>query len=67
MSIGNKSTRDKRLNNGPYAITDSQMQLNETIGYHYLIALKTHILIRIKDIKVKRHVQIKIRHKRRII
>ena len=24
MSIGNKSTRDKRLNNGPYAITDSQ-------------------------------------------
>jgi hypothetical protein len=24
MSIGNKSTRDKRLNNGTYAITDSQ-------------------------------------------
>ncbi len=24
MSIGNKSTRDKRLYNGPYAITNSQ-------------------------------------------
>ena len=67
MSIGNKSTRDKRLNNGPYAITDSQNATQRNNRLSLFNSVKDSILIRIKDIKVKRHVQMKIRHKRRII
>jgi hypothetical protein len=67
MSIGNKSTRDKRLYNGPYAITDSQNATQRNNRLSLFNSVKAHILIRIKDIKVKRQIQIKIRHKRWII
>ena len=53
MSIGNKSTRDKRLNNGPYAITDSQNATQRNKRLSLFNSVKAHILIRIKDIIVK--------------
>ena len=67
MSIGNKSTRDKRLNNGPYAITDSQNATQRNNRLSLFNSVKAHILIRIKDIKVKRQSQMKKLLKRRII
>ena len=67
MSIGNKSTRDKRLNNGPYAITDSQNATQRNKRLSLFNSVKAHILIRIKDIIVKRQALLKKRLKRRII
>ena len=67
MSIGNKSTRDKRLNNGPYDITDSQNATQRNKRLSLFNSVKAHILIRIKDIIVKRQALLEKRLKRRII
>ncbi len=66
MSSGNKSTRDKRLYNGPYAITNSQNATQRNNRLSLFNNVKANILIRIKDIKVKRQALLKKRLKRRI-